>query len=218
MNRGRSDFGTVKVLQYAQRNGRSSYDRRLGPVGNRLDRSLNEQNYASMMRQANRMSRIFQTALVFAAIMMFHAGCVMGPGQKHLMSYEVRVPRDVGLPPRTKVDVVTGSSAHGTLAHFMTNRIDGDFIILSAETLIFTDRRRFIVINPAPAPAQVFELSIPRYPRPAPWTPWQRPIFLDTSESPWASVLYDVSRHTRSTNIPPDCMQVRYWLREWSYP
>ena len=153
-----------------------------------------------------------------APILALGAGCALGPGRAYLLSYEVRVPHGVEFPPLAKVDVVTPASASGTRARLMTNRVDGDFTIYNADTLIFTDRRRFVVVKQEPAPAQVFELHIPRHPRPIPWSDWQRPDFLDTSEMPWANVLYDTSHETRSSGIPTNCMQVRYSVREWRFP
>ena|SRR5688572_10433921 len=135
----------------------------------------------------------------------------------HKLSYEIRAPKSVNLDGSTAFDLVTEHGMSGTRLRLTRHRVEDGFHIYAESCLIDgSERRRAIVVRPESEqePRQVFVLTIPRTPKPADWTKWQRPDYLEKSDATW-SFMHDLKKHDRSTNIPPNCLEVRYKVTEW---
>jgi len=132
--------------------------------------------------------------------------------------YELRVPKTAKFEPNTSFDLVTDSGASGTRLHLTTRREEGDSVIFADSSLVFADdKRRAMVIRTDGQPSQVFRLALPRSPKPADWTKWQRPDYTEKSDA-WWTFMHDSKKHDRSTNVPPDSFELRFKITEWKSP
>jgi hypothetical protein len=160
-------------------------------------------------------TRIFIQSL---AIVLFtlHAAA----GDPHMLFYELRGPKSLKLDGLTKFDMVTDHSASGTRLRLTKQREEGEFIVYSVSCLLEPgERRRAIIVSPDSGvdPSQVFRLTIPRTPKKADWTKWQRPDYVEKSDAFW-TFMHDLKKHDRSTNLPPTCLELRYRVAEWILP
>ena len=46
--------------------------------------------------------------------------------------------------------------------------------------------------------------------KPSGWSQWQKPDYIENSKYVSSNFMDDVKSPDRSTNIPPDCFEVRY--------
>jgi hypothetical protein len=135
----------------------------------------------------------------------------------HKLSYEIRAPKSIKLDGLTAFDVVTDQGISGTRLRLTKHREEDGFNVYADSCLLdHAERRRAIVVrsDSGPEPNQVFVLTIPRTPKPADWSKWQGPDYVEKSDAAW-SFMHDLKKHDRSTNIPPNCLEVRYKVTEW---
>jgi hypothetical protein len=135
----------------------------------------------------------------------------------HELWYEVRVPKGVKVDGLTAVDVVTDQGMSGTRVRLMKHREEEGFNVYATSSLMEPgERRHAIVIQPdsGPKPEQVFVLSIPKTPKPADWSKWQPPSYIESENAAW-SFMHGLKGQNRSTNIPADSFEVRYRIAEW---
>ena len=134
--------------------------------------------------------------------------------------YEIRAPKSLKLDGLTKFDLVTDQSMCGTRLRLTKQREEDGFTIYADSCLLHCGAHRHAMVVSADtgsAPSQVFVLTIPRTPKPADWSKWQRPDYVEKSDASW-SFMHDLKKHDRSTNIPPDCLEIRYRITEWKFP
>lgn len=154
----------------------------------------------------------------FIAIALFAARAFAA--DTHQLFYEVRAPKNLKLDGLTAIDLVTDSSMSGTRLKFMKLREEDGFNVYAHSCLLHRgERRRAMVVRPdrGPEPSQVFVLTIPRAVKPADWSKWQRPDYIEKSDASW-TFMHDLKKHDRSTNIPPSCLEIRYRITEWKFP
>jgi hypothetical protein len=130
--------------------------------------------------------------------------------ERHLLTYQIRTPVDVELPPLTSIFLTTNRSASGKRVKYCKSWLASGQTHYEASTLIFKERRRRLVITPPGQPAQVFILKFPAFPRPSEWGEWQAPDFLDKSESPGWSNVHNVNLSQRDDAIPHDHLEIRF--------
>ena len=132
--------------------------------------------------------------------------------------YELRVPKTARVEPLTSFDVVTDSDSSGTRLRLTKRREEGAFIVFADSCLLFAgDKRRAMVVKTDGEPSQVFRLPLALKPELADWTKWQRPDYTEKTDASW-TFMHDLKKHDRSTNVPPDCFELRFKVTEWSSP
>jgi len=127
--------------------------------------------------------------------------------------FELRAPIALNVETNTRLSLASYSGEDGTplwdckLTTNETFRVYyHDGFVLSKEPV---KGRTFIIAAWPAGTNQVFRLPIPRSPKPQDWSQWQRPDFLATGDVGW-SIIYDQKINNLSTNIPPDCFELRY--------
>jgi hypothetical protein len=132
--------------------------------------------------------------------------------------YELRAPKALKFEPLTRFDVVTDQSVEGTRLRLTKRRDEGDFVIFSFSCLIFAgESRRAMIVHTDGQPSQVFRLKITRKPWPADWSNWQQPDYIEKTDAVW-TFMHDLKEHDRSTNIPPNCFELRFKITKWNSP
>jgi hypothetical protein len=124
---------------------------------------------------------------------------------------ELRIPTRVQTNAQMSIELTTETHSDGTRLRFAKERSDGEFRVFQHSFLLFSDRRRALVVDDEPS--QVFVLSIARNPKPADWTEWRYPDYLAKGGAGW-DFMHDQNKHARSTNLPPDCFQFRYKIEK----
>lgn len=144
------------------------------------------------------------------------SGCMTLSSDAYQLFYELRAPKTLKFEPLTSVDVVTDLSASGTRLRLMKRSEEGDFVIFSDSCLIFTgERRRAMIVHTDGQPSQVFRLNITRKPWPTDWSNWQQPDYIEKTHA-MLTFMHDLKNHDRSTNIPPDCFELRFKIAKWN--
>jgi hypothetical protein len=96
-----------------------------------------------------------------------------------------------------------------------TNIFQHSFIIY---TSLYKERRFGIVVWPDSPPnmtAQLFPLPIGANPKATiKWSKWQKPDYIENSKKAGDNFMDDVKSADRSTNIPPNCFEVRYKIED----
>ena len=139
--------------------------------------------------------------------------------ERHQLFYEIRAPKTAKLADDTHLELVTDQGSCGTRLHLAKKREEDGFVIYSESCLLHPgERRRAVIFRPVRAAlAQVFVLTIPRTPKPADWIGWKRPNYVEKSDASW-TFMHDLKQHERSTNLPPDCLEMRYRITDWKSP
>lgn len=152
----------------------------------------------------------------FALIALWVSGALAG--DTHELFYELRAPKNLKFDPLTSFDVVTDDSASGTRLRLTKRRDEGDFVVFADSCLISDgSKRTAMVVATDGQPSQVFRLAIPPKPKPVDWTKWQRPDYTEKSNAMW-TFMHAAKKHDRSTNVPPDCFELRFKIAEWKSP
>jgi len=139
-------------------------------------------------------------------------------GDTYEFFYELRVPKTVKIDASTRFYLATdsGCSKFGALGR--KPREEGEFVIFAESGLLFDhDRRRAVIVGTDGQPSQVFRLKMPRRPKPADWTGWQRPDYVEKTDAAW-TFMHNLKEHDRSTNVPPNSFELRFKLAEWKAP
>lgn len=138
--------------------------------------------------------------------------------ETHEFFYEVRAPKTAKLPDG-HLELVTDQGSTGTRLHLAKKREEDAFVVYSDTCLLDpSEKRRAVMFRPVTSdPAQVFVLTIPRAPKPADWSQWRRPDYVEKSDASW-TFMHDLKQHQRSTNLPPDCLEMRYRITDWKSP
>ena len=95
-----------------------------------------------------------------------------------------------------------------------TNVFHHSFIIY---TSLYRERRFAIAVWPEAPPkmtAQVFPLPIGKPTATTEWSKWQKPDYIENSKEAGNNFMDDVKSADRSTNIPPNCFEVRYKIED----
>ena len=128
--------------------------------------------------------------------------------------FELRVPQTQIADTNTRIDLaVADQGEDGTFLWACQQRTEGSFQIYQRDFVLGDDpsSKRALIVSSDSSPhsAQVFILSIPRRPKPHDFTKWQRPDFIGDGYVDVA-VMYHQKVHIISTNLPPDCFELRY--------
>jgi hypothetical protein len=135
-------------------------------------------------------------------------------GDTFKLFYELRAPKTLKFDPLTSFDVITEEDASGTRLRLTKRSEEGGFVVFADSCLIFDGhKRRAMVVKIDGQPSQVFRLTIPGTPKPADWTKWQRPDYLEKTDAMW-TFMHDLKKHDRSTNVPPDSFELRFRITE----
>jgi len=128
--------------------------------------------------------------------------------------YELRVPKTVKIDQSTRFYLATDVGCSKSALLGAKRREEGDLVIFSESELVFdSERRRAVIVNTDGQPWQVFRLKIPHRPKPADWTAWQRPDYVEKTDAAW-TFMHDLKEHDRSTNVPPDSFELRFKITE----
>lgn len=95
-----------------------------------------------------------------------------------------------------------------------TNVFHESFVIY---TSLYKERRFAVIIHLDASPksmAQVFPLPTGKPKATIEWSKWQKPSYIENSKDASSNVMDDVKSPDRSTNIPPDCFEVRYKIED----
>jgi hypothetical protein len=157
----------------------------------------------------------FRTFISTLAISLVALAAVAG--DTHSFVFELRAPKTLKADPLTAFDLTTEEGASGTRLRLTKRREEGDFQIFQHSFLIFSERRRAMVVRTDRQPSQVFVLSIPSKPKPADWTQWQRPTYVAKGDAGW-DFMHDQNKQNRSTNAPPDCFELRFKIENSKTP
>ena len=170
---------------------------------------------SDMKRSSQYLQFIVSCAMMVLASLMGTTGCLSVNPQSHLLTYEIRVPASNPLASDTKVDVVTSDNASGARIFNCNAATNFGSIIYEGSTLIFRNKNRRLIVAPPSGSAQVFVINHPALPRPAPWSAWLKPVYMDSSSMPWWNAMNEQGRECRTTNIPANCVQMRFKVDNW---
>ncbi len=128
----------------------------------------------------------------------------------YTFDYELRVAKALKPDPLIAIDVVTNQGSSGTRLKFTKQREDGDYLVFSADTLLFGgETRRALVITIDGQPSQVFLLTFASVPKSADWTKWLRPDYTEKTDAAW-TFMNGLKNFDRSTEVPKDAFELRY--------
>jgi len=114
----------------------------------------------------------------------------------------------------TRIDLaVADQGANGTFLSACKQREEGGALVFQSEFALGEDpsSKRALIVSPylpTPTGEQVFLLPIPRRPKPRVFTEWQHPNFM--AKGAGLAIMFNKKVDIVSTNIPPDCFEVRY--------
>ena len=159
----------------------------------------------------------FKTLLP-AAIVFFLTSTMFAADKTILI--ELRVPKTVEVGDGT-IEFV---GEHSFQRHPLTQikpTTDGTTNVFHDSFMIYTsyrERRLAIVVWPDSPPkvtAQVFRLPIGANPKATTeWSKWQKPDYIENSKKAGDNFMDDVKSDDCSTNIPPNCFEVRYKIED----
>ena len=148
-----------------------------------------------------------------SALVLLLTSCQSGPRHRTYWKifYEMRAPKTAELDGHAHFEFVTDQGSTGSPLDFAGKREEDGFIVYYATCLLApSERRRAVMYRPIRSPAQVFVLAIPRPPKPVDWSDWQRPVYVEQSIDASWTFMHDLKQQQRSTNLPRDCLEVRY--------
>ena len=133
-------------------------------------------------------------------------------GNPSEITFEVRCPATVEITAETRFQFVTDGSI-GSLMPSAERRQE-NYIEFTVSDLAFRgERRRAFIVAANGKSSQVFPLSVPTTPQARDWTIWRRPAYTETSDAAW-TFMHDLKDHSRSTNVPANCFELRYRVAE----
>jgi hypothetical protein len=97
-----------------------------------------------------------------------------------------------------------------TLREDGTNNIFQETVVLST---VYKERHYAVIISPEggrKGVSQVFRLPLRQNSKPSDWSQWKKPDYLESSQEAVPNFMDDQKSADRSTNIPPNCFEVRY--------
>jgi hypothetical protein len=129
---------------------------------------------------------------------------------------ELRAPKAVEFS-HASVEFVGEHTSAGTPLMKTRHTADGSTNVFSTSFVIYTslykERRFAVIVSPDASPqsmAQVFQLPISQNPKPTHWTEWHRPSYIENSKDVSNNFMDNLSSPDRSTNMPPNCFEMRY--------
>ena len=160
------------------------------------------------------MSRVYSHFLVAALLCISGIACHGGEIITPMFIFELRIPQTQMAETNSRIDLyVADQGANGTFLWACKKRSEGSFQVFQSDFVLGDDpsSKRALIISSdsSPRSALVFILSIPRHPKPHDFTKWQRPDFIADGDAGWA-IMYHQKVHIISTNLPPDCFELRY--------
>ena len=155
----------------------------------------------------------FKTLL--PAAFVFFLTSTMFAADKQIL-VEIRAPKAVEIGDAS-IDFFGEHTSAGLPLKQIKQPADGTTNFFQHPFMIYTSykERRFGIIVWSDASsnrvAQVFPLPIGQNPKPTTeWSRWQRPDYIEKSKLAEDTYIYDVKSADRSTNIPPNCFEIRY--------
>lgn len=121
-------------------------------------------------------------------------------------------------PPQTGVFLVTQETVCGTRLASMNKRTEGPLVIYSTRLYTFSGERRYLVVQPPKASAEVFVMTLVDTPSGLDWIPWARPDFLETSDDATWNVANDLHHEKRSREVPREGALLRYHMDTCPFP
>ncbi|MSU56817.1 MAG: hypothetical protein EXS35_01295 [Pedosphaera sp.] len=155
-------------------------------------------------------------------LLMLLLFCCLGCGNAdtdsqvlHVLQFELRFQKSFTLDPKTSITLVAGHGEDGTRVQDCKNEVEGDFVVLRDEFLLFKERRpeRGLIVAPrlvegsTNAVAQVFRLRGISL-APSDWIAWRKPDYVESGSANWTFL--DQSVPGRSTALPNNCFELRY--------
>jgi hypothetical protein len=133
---------------------------------------------------------------------------------------ELRTPKTVEFS-HASVEFIGEHTSAGTPLMQTKRTADGTTNVFSTPFIIYTslykERRFAIIVSPDASPksmAQVFRLPIGQNPKPTDWSKWHRPSYIENSKNASNNFMDDQKSPDRSTNIPPNCFEMRYRIED----
>jgi len=157
-------------------------------------------------------------SLCFAVAVLLFAPTLFAADKTILI--ELRVPNTVDAS-HGSIEFVGEHTSQGVHFKDATQTVDGNTNVFQRSFIIYTslyrERRFAVVVWPGAPPkmmAQVFALPIGPNPKPTTdWSKWQRPKYIEDSKHAGDDFMDDVKSPDISTNIPPDCFEMRYKIQ-----
>ncbi len=152
------------------------------------------------------------------AIVLFFLTSTMFAADKQIF-VEIRASQTVDFTHAT-YDFVGERTAQGGPLKLAVLRKEGttnvfqETVVLST---VYKEHRYAVIISPAGGRndvSQVFRLAMRQNSKPSGWTQWQRPDYVENSKYVVSNFMDDQKSPDRSTNIPPDCFEVRYKIED----
>lgn len=131
-----------------------------------------------------------------------------------MLVFELRIPQTQIADTNSRIDLaVADQGSNGTFLWACKKRAEDSSQVFQNDFVLGDDAssKRALIISSASSPnsAQVFILSIPSHPKSQDFTKWQHPDFIADKGVGWA-IMYHQKVHIISTNLPPDCFELRY--------
>lgn len=156
-----------------------------------------------------KIKNVFQVSVV---IIMFALAAIANGNDKRVLYVEVRSPKEIQYDASAHLEFTTDTTAEGTPLSYTKQKEVGDFrVFQQSYHLLARERRRAIIVHTRGGrnqQEQVFLLSSPQKPEPLDWTDWKHPNYTETNAS-W-NFIRGYKGDDRSTNIPPESVEVRY--------
>ncbi|HZM02083.1 MAG TPA: hypothetical protein VFC44_03580 [Candidatus Saccharimonadales bacterium] len=152
------------------------------------------------------------------AIVLFFLTSTMFAADKQVI-FEIRASQTVDFSKGTFEFVAEHSSEGGPLK-LAVLRKEGTTNILQETVVpstVYKEHRYAVIISPEggrKGVSQVFRLPMRQNSKPSGWSQWQKPDYIENSKYVSSNFMDDVKSPDRSTNIPPDCFEVRYKIED----
>ena len=161
--------------------------------------------------------RMTFTTFCLATVLCLFSGCLSQTVITHEVFYEVRAAKRAHFQGLTRI--IDVDEVFMVSTGFSTNRWrqeDGFTVYADSVSLGAHRRLRRAVIfgsEDESKLSQVFVLPIPPKPKAAGWSDWRRPDYLE-GRSASGTFMDGTTHYSRTTNIPPDCLEFRYRVVE----
>ena len=148
------------------------------------------------------------------AIVIFFLTSTMFAADKQIF-IEMRVSQAVDFTHGT-YDFVGERTAQGGPLKLAVLRKEGNTNIFQETVVLSTvyrEHRYAVIISSGggrDGVSQVFRLPMRQNSKPSGWSQWQRPDYVENSKYVVSNFMDDTKSPDRSTNIPPNCFEVRY--------
>ena len=151
------------------------------------------------------------------SVVAFSTSLLMAAAEKHIV-IEMRSPKSVTFTNGGFM-FVGDKTAEGSPLRLTTRKEDGTTNIFQKTIIpssVYNEHRYAVIISPEGrnGVGQVFLLATNGSLKACPWSPWRKPDYLEDDMYAVSNFMDNQKSPTRSTNVPPNCFEVRYKIED----